>query len=131
MTAVAFGVDYNATEEPLFRYVMEMVPKANIRLSVMFQAPGIGFGRLDHKLFPESTMAGHKFATFLRRLLKTRLTDEKGLKDIFWFLQQCKDPDTGMGLTTKELSTETATFLVAGTHIQTEKISRNVLKLSF
>ncbi|KAI0439265.1 cytochrome P450 [Xylaria telfairii] len=114
MTAVAFGVDYNALQNPQFRYVMEMIQKANVRLSVMFQTPGIGFGRLDRKLFPDSTTAGYTFAKFLRRLLKTRLADENGSKDIFWFLQQCQDPDTGLPLTTKELSTETATFLVAG-----------------
>ncbi|KAI8627130.1 cytochrome P450 [Xylariaceae sp. FL1651] len=93
MTAVAFGVEYNALEQPQFWYVREMISKANIRLSVMFQAPGISFGRLDRKLFLESTIAEYKFAKFLRRLLRTRLADENGSKDIFY--------------------TETTTFLVA------------------
>jgi hypothetical protein len=35
-------------------------------------------------------------------------------KDIFSFLQDCKDPETGKDLTIAELSTETATFVVAG-----------------
>ncbi|CCF37221.1 cytochrome P450 11A1 [Colletotrichum higginsianum] len=34
--------------------------------------------------------------------------------DIFSFLQRCKDPDTAEGLSPMEISTETATFIVAG-----------------
>ncbi|KAI0392633.1 cytochrome P450 [Xylariaceae sp. FL0594] len=113
-TAVAFGVDYNATEEPQFRYVMESILKSNVRLSVIFQAPELCFGRLDRRIFADSSTAGNKFAKFLRQLLKTRVARTEGPKDIFWFLQQYKDPDTGESLSTRELSTETATFLIAG-----------------
>ncbi|RAL01215.1 cytochrome P450 [Aspergillus ibericus CBS 121593] len=54
------------------------------------------------------------FVRFIRGLLGKRLKGAGSGSDIFSFLQQCKDPDTGEGLTLPELSTETATFIVAG-----------------
>ncbi|KAI8944009.1 cytochrome P450 [Xylaria longipes] len=114
MTSVAFNADYRTIEEPKFRYVMEAIATANIRLGVIMQLPELTFGRLDRSLFRESTAAGARFVKFLRILLGKRLERETESKDIFSFLQQCKDPDTGKGLSTMELSTETATFIVAG-----------------
>ncbi|KAI1300937.1 cytochrome P450 [Xylaria venustula] len=114
MTAVAFSVDYNAIEKPDFRYVRESISKANLRLSVIVQAPELTIARLDRRLFSGSAMAGYRFVKFLRKLLSTRLTNATNSQDLFWFLKQCKDPDTGEALSTTELSTETATFLVAG-----------------
>jgi cytochrome P450 len=114
MTAVAFGADYQTIEEPRFRYVMEAIAESNVRLGVIFQAAELTLGHIDRKLFSKSALAGHKFVQFLRKLLSTRLNDKTYPKDIFFFLQQCKDPETGECLSTKELSTETATFLVAG-----------------
>ncbi|KAH8165547.1 hypothetical protein CIB48_g2708 [Xylaria polymorpha] len=114
LTAVAFGADYNTIEQSKFRYVLKVISETNIRLGVIMQASKLTFSRIDRKLFARSTMAGHEFVRFLRTLLKDRLQNEKSHKDIFSFLQQCKDPETGEGLGTMELSTETATFLVAG-----------------
>ncbi|KAI1265005.1 cytochrome P450 [Xylariaceae sp. FL1019] len=114
MTGVAFGVDYATIEDPKFRYVKDAIMKANVRLSVTFQEAKLDFARLDRKLFRESALAGLRFVKFLRKLLGTRLANNTESKDIFWFLQQCRDPDTGEALSVKELSTETATFLIAG-----------------
>lgn len=118
LTAVAFGADYNTIEQSKFRYVLKVISETNIRLGVIMQASKLTFSRIDRKLFARSTMAGHEFVRFLRTLLKDRLQNEKSHKDIFSFLQQCKDPETGEGLGTMELSTETATFLVAGEFCQ-------------
>ncbi|KAI0551333.1 cytochrome P450 [Xylaria curta] len=114
MTSVAFNADYRTMEEPKFRYVMEAIAAANIRLGVIMQLPELTTFRLDRSIFRESTAAGARFVKFLRILLSKRLERHSESKDIFSFLQQCKDPDTGEGLSTIELSTETATFIVAG-----------------
>ncbi|KAI0200273.1 cytochrome P450 [Astrocystis sublimbata] len=130
MTAVAFGADYNTIEEPKFRYVMEAVAETNLRLCVLFQETGLAFARLDRRLFSRSVFASHRFVKFLRRLLGTRLNQEASHKDLFSFLQKCTDPDTGESLNARELSTETATFLVAGTDTTATTMSATAHYLS-
>jgi cytochrome P450 len=115
MTALAFDCDLRTMEDPEYRYVIEAIEEANIRLGVISQAMELTFHHLDRRIFLKSAISGYKFVKFLRRLLRQRLERENiGSKDIFSFLQQCKDPETGEGLTHTELSTETATFVVAG-----------------
>ncbi|KAA8617245.1 CypX Cytochrome P450 [Pyrenophora tritici-repentis] len=105
-------------EEPHFRYVVEAIEKSNVRLGVLMQAPELALSRgFDRQLFFKAKEGGAKFVKFLRELLQQRL--KKGpagpVKDIFSFLQQCKHPDSSTGLSPIEISTETATFIVAGT----------------
>lgn len=114
MTSVAFNADYRTMEEPKFRYVAEAIAAANVRLGVLMQLPELAFCRLDRSVFPGPTAAAARFVKFLRILLGKRLANQEETKDIFSFLQKCKDPDTGESLGTMELSTETATFIVAG-----------------
>ncbi|KAF5856985.1 hypothetical protein ETB97_006441 [Aspergillus alliaceus] len=116
MTAVSFGADYRTMEEPRFRYVVDAIEKSNVRLSVLMQASKLATGGLDRKLFPSAAQAGARFVKFLRQLLKKRFQQAptESVIDIFSFLQQCKDPDTGEGLSSMQISTETATFIVAG-----------------
>ncbi|EFY94492.2 Cytochrome P450 CYP5334A1 [Metarhizium robertsii ARSEF 23] len=103
-------------EEASFRYVGEAIEQSNVRLGVLMQAPELTLAGLDRKLFSGAAKAGARFVKFLRKLLQKRLQQEPadGIKDIFSFLQQCKDAQTGEGLGAMEISTETATFIVAG-----------------
>lgn len=124
MTAVLFDMDYNTIEESRFRYVVEAVETSNKRLGVLIQASGLTFRGLDKRLFPQSAKAAARFVKFLRKLLQERLqrdTTETKTMDVFSFLQRCKDPETGKALSAREVSTETATFIVAG------KLSSSVL----
>lgn len=115
MTALAFGCDLRTIEDEEHRYVIEAIEDANIRLGVISQAMELTFRHLDRWIFLKSAISGYKFVKFLRKVLRQRLEKEDtGSKDLFSFLQQCKDPETGKALTHTELSTETATFVVAG-----------------
>ncbi|KAL6365600.1 hypothetical protein LRP88_01600 [Fusarium phalaenopsidis] len=115
MTALTFDIDYRTIEDGEYRFVMDTIEKSNVRLAALWQMPNLTFGGLDRKLLPESDKAAKRFVLFLRSLMKIRLGEDKAdNNDIFSFLQQCKDSDTGQHLTLKELSTETATFVVAG-----------------
>ncbi|KID82713.1 Cytochrome P450 [Metarhizium guizhouense ARSEF 977] len=115
-SSVTFGAEYRTMEEAHFRYVGEAIEESNVRLGVLMQAPELTFAGLDRKLFSGAAKAGARFVKFLRKLLQKRLQQEPAdsVKDIFSFLQQCKDAQTGEGLGPMEISTETATFIVAG-----------------
>ncbi|KAI0877838.1 cytochrome P450 [Hypoxylon argillaceum] len=123
LTTVAFGADYNTMEQSRFRHVLDAISETNIRLSVVMQASKLTLWHLDRKVFTQSAKAGYKFVKFLRKLLKDRLANDAAPNDIFSFLQQCKDPETGKGLSDVELSTETATFLVAGSDTTSTTLS--------
>ncbi|KAL6231525.1 hypothetical protein BDW75DRAFT_247842 [Aspergillus navahoensis] len=95
------------------------VEESNIRLGVLLQSENLSTASLDRKLFPKSVAASRQFVKFLRILLKQRLQATKSTAspsspDIFSFLERCRDPNTGKSLSVAEVSTETATFVVAG-----------------
>ncbi|PWY70903.1 cytochrome P450 [Aspergillus heteromorphus CBS 117.55] len=130
MTSVSFGIDFDAMRDPKYRYVMDAIDESNVRQGVLFQAEGLSTAKLDRRLFPASIVAASQFSRFIRRLLATRLqttpsttTTTTTTNDIFSFLQQCQDPKTGESLTLTELSTETATFIVAGSDTNSTTLS--------
>lgn len=122
MMAVSFGAEYHTIEDPQFRYVMQTIEKSNVRLGVLMQAMSLTFAGLDKFLLADGANAGFRFVKFVGKVLKKRLQQESEVisNDIFSFLLKCKDPKTGDKLSTMEISTETATFIVAG------KVSRPV-----
>ena len=127
MMAVTFNADYRTMDDPKFRYVMECMEAANVRLGVTLEASGLTFRRLDRRLFPRSSAAASRFGKFIRRVLHERLQRENGAsKDIFSFLQSCRDPETGEGLRNVELGTETATFVVAGKILPIDQFLRSL-----
>jgi len=115
MTAVTFDTDYHLTDQPKYRYVVAAIEAANIRLGIISQALELTIYNMDRYMFLESAKAAWTFGKFIYKLLRARLEKKSSdNQDIFAFLQKCRDPDTGKGLSDKELSTETATFVVAG-----------------
>ncbi|PYH31308.1 cytochrome P450 [Aspergillus neoniger CBS 115656] len=114
MTSVSFDSDFDTLRSSKYRYVIEAISASNIRLSVLLQAQELATGNLDGRLFPSSIAGRRQFVQFIRELLGTRLRALDKGGDLFAFLQQCKDPATGEGLGVTELSTETATFIIAG-----------------
>ena len=121
MTDISFNQDYNTMEDHQYRYAMKAIEESNIRLGVLLQSEHLSIAGLDRKLFPKSVTAGRNFVRFLRLLLKKRLQTTKSeasadtdSRDIFSFLERCRDPETGTALNKTEISTETATFVVAG-----------------
>ncbi|OCK77277.1 cytochrome P450 [Lepidopterella palustris CBS 459.81] len=115
MTAVTFDTDYHLTDQPKYRYVIGAIEAANIRLGIISQALELTIFNIDRTLFLESAKAAWTFGKFIYKLLRARLEKKSSdNQDIFAFLQKCRDPDTGKGLSDTELSTETATFVVAG-----------------
>lgn len=120
MTTVSFDSDFDTIRNPENRYPIGALEESNVRLGVLLQEAKLTSFNLDKYLFPASIIGRNQFVGFLRKLLKKRL-QAVGLsdgKDIFSFLKDCKDPDTGAELTPIELSTETALFVVAGKRLR-------------
>ena len=116
MTSVSFNSDYNTIDDPKYRFAIHGLEESNVRMGVLIQEPGFSIGNIDQWLFKDSIIGRNQFVGFLRKLLKARLkaTGVAHGEDIFSFLQQCKDPETGDQLAPMDLSTETALLVVAG-----------------
>lgn len=114
MADVVFSAQYNTVENEKFRYVIGAIADHNVRLGVIAQAPELSIKALQRPMFLRSIKARDRFVKFIRILLGIRLKNKTKQRDIFSYIQDAEDPDTGKGLDFTELSTETATMIVAG-----------------
>uniref|UniRef100_A0A8H7KA36 Uncharacterized protein n=1 Tax=Bionectria ochroleuca TaxID=29856 RepID=A0A8H7KA36_BIOOC len=114
MADVVFSAQYNTVENEKFRYVIGAIADHNVRLGVIAQAPELSIKALQRPMFRQAMKARDRFVKFIRILLGIRLKNKTKQRDIFSYIQDAKDPDTGKGLDFTELSTETATMIVAG-----------------
>ncbi|THC95861.1 hypothetical protein EYZ11_004639 [Aspergillus tanneri] len=115
MSEVLFGEAYNMKTKEEHRYVVKSIEDSNVRLSVLAQAPILGFRRLDRYLFSESIQGRNKFIKFINALLHSRFKSVKSARqDVFNFLLDAKDPETHQGLSLAEIGAETTTLVVAG-----------------
>ncbi len=112
MSSVIFSGRYDALGKDDFRWVLKSIESSNIRVSVLAQAPEFKFWRLDKKLFPQSIQSRNKFVKFVTKMLQDRLalSSRENPKDIFSFLANAKDPDSGDAFSSTELGAESATL---------------------
>ncbi len=115
MTDLVFGEQYKLMEEEKSRFVIEAIEDSNVRTGTLIQAPEFGIRRLDRRLFSSSILARNSFIKFVSKLLRQRM-EVAPLKrnDIFTFLLNAKDPETGEGFTPAEIGAESTTLIVAG-----------------
>lgn len=115
MTDVTFSARFNTIDNEAYRYAIRAIEESNVRLGVLVQVPELAIRRIQKWLFPQAIKARINFVRFIRKVLSDRLKASKSEhSDIFSFVQQAKDPDSGKGLDITELSTETATLIIAG-----------------
>jgi hypothetical protein len=114
MADVVFSAQYNTVENEQFHYVVGAIADHNVRLGVIAQAPELSIKALQRPMFLRAIKARDRFVKFIRILLGIRLKNKTKQRDIFSYIQDAKDPDIGKGLDFTELSTETATMIVAG-----------------
>ena len=135
MSSVIFSGKYDALGKPDFRWIPEAITASNVRVSVLAQAPELGFWRLDKKLFTKSIKNRNIFIKFVTKTLADRLALAKteDPKDIFSFLAKAKDSEGGSALSLPELGAESTTLIVAGEwpHCNPTPTFRNLTWLIF
>lgn len=115
MTDITFSARFNTIGSEEYRPVIQAFGENNVRLGVLVQAPRLSIRKPPKKLFPKALKARKVFVGFIRKLLGDRLQDSQmDPKDIFSFVQQATNPDTGKSLDLIELSAEIALLIVAG-----------------
>lgn len=115
MSSVIFSAEYDTLGSEKYRDIVGSIETSNVRVSILLQAAQLRFWRLDKKLFPLAIAARNKFIKWVTGLLGRRMTAQNlPSKDIFSYIQEAKDPETGRSFSKTELGAESTTLIVAG-----------------
>ena len=100
---------------PENRFLIEAIAASNIRTSIYAQFPDLAKFRLEKILYPRGYIMRQKFLDLTRSFAESRVNESKDAKnDLFAFVVDAKDPETGEGFTLPELWSESKFLIVAG-----------------
>ena len=110
-----FGYDLNLQTEDTNAFVLKGLEGSSYRNNVYIQAPGVKWMGVEF-LFPALFKLRMKYFFLLKRLVKERLAEDKDAKeDLFSYVVDAKDPETGTRIRMSELWSEATFFFPAGT----------------
>jgi hypothetical protein len=119
MTDVVFSVKRHLVENPEYRWITSCIENTMHRVGVISQIPwaiwwGIG---LHWFVVPSGVLAVLRFSGEVLSFVSERTSrpPSDGRKDVYQNLLNAKDPDTGGALSTREVRSESAILIVAGT----------------
>jgi hypothetical protein len=124
-----FGYDLKVQTEETNAFIVKGLEGGSYRNNVYIQAPGVQWMGVEF-LFPALYRLRIKYFFLLKRLVKERLAEGKDAReDLFSYVVDAKDPDTGTKIRMSELWSEATFFFPAGTslsyHIWTTPCSCN------
>ena len=110
-----FGQSFELQERADNRFLMDAVVATSKKAAVYVHYPALAKLQLE-KLFARRTVRmREKYLKLMSYLVKSRLEADKDLhNDLFSFLVDAKDPETGKGFTESELWAESRFLLIAG-----------------
>ena len=115
MGQLGFGQSFELQTKPDNRFLIEAVTAASHRSGVYLQYPELARLKLEKVLYPRVARMRQKFAQLITYLIKTRLqADESSQRDLFSFMADAKDPETGQGFSEQELWSESRVIVLAG-----------------
>ena len=109
-----FGYRLNTQTEETNRFVLPGLGGASYKNNVYMQAPMVKSFGLEF-FFPRLYALRMKYFYLLKKMVKERLAEGKTAReDLFSYLMDEKDPDTGIKMTLAELVSEATIFFPAG-----------------
>ncbi|KAF5024653.1 hypothetical protein F66182_3275 [Fusarium sp. NRRL 66182] len=134
MTSMVFSGDYDMLGEGQYRPAIQAIVDSNVRMGTLFQYPSLRRWKLHEKFFPAAITARGVFLKFVTLLVSTRMGLQKGQdkpsNDVFAFMAKAKDPQTGQGLSSRELAAECTTLIVAGSDTTSTAIAGTLFYLA-
>jgi cytochrome P450 len=110
-----FGYDLKLQTSDENVFVLKGLEGGSYRNNVYIQAPRVKWFGVE-LLFPSLLRLRLKYALLLRRLVKQRLAEGKDAKeDLFSYVLDARDPETGTKIRLSELWSEATFFFPAGT----------------
>lgn len=118
MGEFGFGQSFHLQTKPDNRFLIEAVTATSHKAGVYVQYPKLAYLHLDKLLYARGLEMRAKYLKLMGDLVKTRMAEEKdSQQDLFSFLVDAKDPETGIGFTESELWAESRFLLIAGNRI--------------
>lgn len=118
MGEFGFGRSFDTQTKSDYRFMIDAVGAASRRGAVCIQFPALAKFQLDKLLYPKTAWLRQKFLQLTTELVKARLSvDKHSQHDLFSFIVDAKDPETGQGFSDVELWSESRFIVVAGMYI--------------
>lgn len=110
-----FGYDLKVQTEETNGFIVKGLEGGSYRHNVIIQAPGIQWTGFEF-LSPAMYKLRVQYLLLLRRLVRERLAEGKDAnEDLFSYVMDAKDPETGTTMSITELCSEATFFFPAGT----------------
>ena len=114
-----FGQSFELQEKTDNRFLMDAVVATSRKAAVYLHYPALAKLQLEKLLARRTVWMREKYLKLMSHLVKSRLVADKNLhNDLFSFLVDAKDPETGEGFTESELWAESRFLLIAGEQIR-------------
>lgn len=118
MGDLGFGQSFELQEKTENRFLMDAVVATSRKAAVYLHYPALAKLQLEKLLAQRTIWMREKYLKLMSHLVKSRLEVDKNLHhDLFSFLVEAKDPETGEGFTESELRAESRFLLIAGEQI--------------
>ena len=115
MGEFGFGQSFELQTKTDNHFLIDAVTATTHKAGVYVQYPKLQYLQLDKLLYRRGLWMREKYLQLMGRLVRERLSAEKDSQnDLFSFLVDAKDPETGKGFTESELWAESRFLLIAG-----------------
>lgn len=118
MGEFGFGQSFQLQTKTDNHFLIDAVTATSHKAGVIVQWPELKYLQylqLDKVFYRKGLWMREKYLQLMARLVKDRLSTEKDSQnDLFSFLIDAKDPETGKGFTESELWAESRFLLIAG-----------------
>lgn len=115
MGEFGFGRSFETQIKPDNHFLIDAVIATSHRSGVYGQYPALAKFKLEKLLYPKTAWMREKYLELMTDLVTARLSADKNSRpDLFSFLADAKDPETGQGFSEPELWSESRFLLIAG-----------------
>ncbi|KAM5362864.1 hypothetical protein ACJZ2D_012313 [Fusarium nematophilum] len=139
MSHLVYGTSYDLLTNSENHWVIDGVLGQMRRISFLTMLPELEDMRFDRLLFPDARRKAFRFSIKSREIMEARKTKEKEMDqrgdqenkvDLFSKLLAAKDPETGEGLSDKQLWAESNLMIIAGSDTSSTGIAATFFYLS-
>jgi cytochrome P450 len=112
---LGFGTNLQLQNDKKNRFMVGGLETSNFRINLYIQFPLLKKAGMELLLFPYIATSQMKYYKMLRDLIVARRKEDKhARKDLYSFVVDLKDPDTGESMRLRDIWTEAAFFMPAG-----------------
>lgn len=112
---LGFGRSFDLQTDTRNRWLTQGISMSNYQINIYLQFPDIWYTGWEALLRPLVLPKVQRYRRMLESMITARLAEEKhALTDLFSFVSDYKDQDTGHIPTTQEIWSEAAVFIPAG-----------------